>query len=50
MPTERFVRFYTTPAITVYLPDDAPTVYDFTLFRRIQNVIAAGGYSTLDLG
>jgi hypothetical protein len=47
---ERFIRFYTRPAITIYIPDDPGTVYHLSLFRRIQNVIATGGYSTFDLG
>jgi hypothetical protein len=47
---ERFIRFYAQPAITIYIPDDPGTVYHLSLFRRIQNVIAAGGYSTFDLG
>jgi hypothetical protein len=49
-PNERYIRFYATPPMTIYIPDDPHTVYHLTLFRRIQNMIAAGGYSTFDLG
>ncbi len=47
---ERFIRFYAAPPMTIYIPDDPHTVYHLTLFRRIQDVIAKGGYSTFDLG
>src|SRR5262249_13452678 len=50
-PAERFFRFYTQPTITIYLtaePDDL--AYAQTMFRRVQEVIEAGGYATLDLG
>ena len=50
-PAERFFRFFTEPPITVYMPDEPPeTPYPQTLFRRVQDVLQAGGYSTWDLG
>lgn len=50
-PAGRFFRFYTRPPVTVYMPDEPPeTGYGETLFRRVQDVLAAGGFSTFDLG
>ncbi len=50
-PAERFFRFYTTPPITVFLVDEPrETAYGHTLFRRVQDVIAVGGFTTFDLG
>ncbi len=50
-PTGKFFRFLTEPSLTVYMPDE-PTdlAYDKTMFRRLQDVIAAGGFGTFDLG
>jgi len=50
-PAERFFRFFTTPPITVYLADEpAETDYGSTLFQRVLQVIAEGGFWTYDLG
>jgi hypothetical protein len=50
-PAERFFRFYTEPPITVYLADEPrETAYGHTLFRRVQDVITAGRFGTMDLG
>jgi hypothetical protein len=50
-PAGRFFRFFTTPPITVYMPDEPPeTSYGQTMFRRVQDVLAAGGFGTCDLG
>jgi hypothetical protein len=50
-PSERFFRFFTEPPLTVYLPDEPPdTSYGQTMFRRVQSVMAVGGFSTFDLG
>jgi hypothetical protein len=50
-PSERFFRFYTQPPIVVYMPEEPPeTDYGSTLFRRVQDVMLAGGFSTWDLG
>ncbi|MFO0795877.1 MAG: hypothetical protein U0804_00215 [Gemmataceae bacterium] len=50
-PAGRFFRFHCVPPVTVYLPDEpADTPYGQTLFRRVQDVLAAGGFSTFDLG
>lgn len=50
-PAERFFRFFSAPPITVFMPDEPPeTSYGQTLFRRVQDVLLAGGFSTCDLG
>jgi hypothetical protein len=49
-PPERFFPFFTTPRITIFLPDDPEEGYGRTLFRRAQVVMSKGGYSTIDLG
>jgi hypothetical protein len=50
-PSGRFFRFYTDPAIAVFMPDEpSDLAYGQTIFRRIQDLIGAGGYSTFDLG
>jgi hypothetical protein len=50
-PAGRFFRFYSRPEVTVYLPDEPRDVgYGETMFRRVQNVIGLGGFSTYDLG
>ena len=50
-PSGRYFRFYTSPQITIYLPNESEnTSYDQTLFRRIQAVLESGGFSTLDCG
>ncbi len=50
-PARRFFRFYTTPPVTVYLPDEPQELgYGDTMFRRVQNVLRQGGFSTFDLG
>jgi hypothetical protein len=50
-PPGRFFRLYTTPPVTVYMPDEPRELgYGDTMFRRIQNVLALGGFGTNDLG
>jgi hypothetical protein len=50
-PSQRFFRFRTRPPIVVYLPDEPrATDYGSTLFRRVQDVMLAGGFGTWDLG
>ena len=50
-PAGRFFRFYSQPAVTVYMPDKpTETGYAQTMFRRVQSVISLGGFTTLDLG
>lgn len=50
-PAGRFFRFFTAPPVTVFMPDEPPeTSYGQTMFRRVQEVLAAGGFSTFDLG
>jgi hypothetical protein len=49
-PPDRFFRFFTTPPVTVYMPNESGLKYDHTCFRRLQDVIAEGGFITHDLG
>jgi hypothetical protein len=50
-PSQRFFRFFTSPRLTVFMPDESPdTQYGSTVFRRIQEVMAHGGFDTWDLG
>lgn len=50
-PAGRFFRFFTTPPITIFMPDEShETSYGQTMFRRVQDVLATGGYGTFDLG
>jgi hypothetical protein len=49
-PPDRFFAFYTTPPIVVYMPDESGVEYPQTCFRRVQEVIQAGGFNTADLG
>jgi hypothetical protein len=50
-PAARFFRFFTQPPLTVYMPDEPPeTSYGQTMFRRVQDVLAEGGFGTFDLG
>jgi hypothetical protein len=47
---DRFFAFYTSPPVVVYMPDESGVEYGQTTFRRIQDVIARGGFGTFDLG
>jgi hypothetical protein len=49
-PRDRFFRFYTKPPIVVYMPVDDPYPRDESTFGHLQEVLAAGGFSTFDLG
>jgi hypothetical protein len=50
-PPGRFFRFYFSPDLTVFMPDESREVeYGETIFRRIQTVIGLGGFGTFDLG
>jgi hypothetical protein len=50
-PADRFFRFNSDPPIVVFMPHDEPRdTYAETCFVRIQQVIAAGGFHTSDLG
>ena len=49
-PSERFFRFYSSPRIVVYMPDEQGVEYHETIFRRIQEVLRLGGFATKDLG
>ena len=50
-PAGRFFRFYTEPAITVFMPDEPSDIqFGDTIFQRLKAVIAIGGFGTFDLG
>jgi hypothetical protein len=49
-PSERFFRFYTQPEVTVYMPLDEQKEHQESNFRRVQEVMRKGGFSTFDLG
>jgi hypothetical protein len=50
-PAERFFRFFTTPRIVLFLPDEpAETNYGNTWFWRVREVMGGGGFDTWDLG
>jgi hypothetical protein len=50
-PRDRFFAFYTRPPVVVFLVDeDRELTYGETLFRRIQDVMLAGGFHSYDLG
>jgi hypothetical protein len=50
-PSERFFRFNTQSPIVISMADEPrETDYGRTLFRRIQDVMLEGGFSTYDLG
>jgi hypothetical protein len=50
-PADRFFAFYTTPPIVVHMPADEPADrYVGTRFVSVQQVMAAGGFVTVDLG
>jgi hypothetical protein len=51
-PSGRFFRFYSSPPVTVYMPDEPPEpgYAEETIFRRVQVVIGMGGFGTFDLG
>ena len=51
MPADRYFRFYTEPAITVFMPHEpaAPGFANST-FCKVNMLIMSRGYSTMDLG
>ena len=49
-PPNRFFRFFTSPPVVVYMPDEAGVDYWKTVFRRAQTVMLKGGFHTWDLG
>jgi hypothetical protein len=50
-PPDRFFAFYTGPPVVVRMPNDEPAGgYAATYFVRVRQVIAAGGFHTMDLG
>ena len=49
-PPDRFFRFYTDPAVTVFMPVAEPFEYKRSTFYRMREVIHSGGFGTFDLG
>ena len=50
-PRDRYIRFYTRAPLTIHMPlDELSGPYDKTWFFRIQEVLDAGGFQTVDLG
>ena len=50
-PKNRFFRFFSSPPVVVYMPEEpADSSYGNTLFRRVQEIMRRGGFSTWDLG
>ena len=47
--SDSYVRFYTHPRITVYMPADGPTQYPHSHFWRMQEVLRHGGYAADDV-
>jgi len=47
---EKYFAFYTIPQLVVYMPLDSPTDYHESHFRKIQDVMEAGGFRSYDLG
>ncbi len=45
---QQYFRFYTSPPLTVRVPATESEDYGSSLFRRIQDVLASGGFHTLD--
>lgn len=51
LPPDRYFVFYTSPPLKVYMPtDERSEGYAETSFVRVQQVLAAGGFATFDLG
>ena len=49
-PAERFVRFYTKPEITIFMPVNEPEKYFDSYYWRAQIIILKGDFHTCDLG
>lgn len=48
-PKDRFIRWYTNPSLTTYMPANESHGYADSLFPRIHEVLASGGFATFDL-
>jgi hypothetical protein len=46
---DSYIRFFTTPRLTVYMPADGPAEYPHSHFWRVQEVIRRGGYAVDDV-
>lgn len=50
-PSRRFFQFYTAPRLKIFLADEAQELpYGESLFCKIRETIALGGFDTFDLG
>ena len=49
-PPDRYFVFYTEPRLVISMPADEPQEYEQSNFVRIKHILAAGGFSTFDLG
>lgn len=51
-PPDRSFTLFTEPRITVHMPEAEAGIegYAATYFRRVRDVLAAGGFTTFDLG
>ena len=50
-PWTGYFALYTNPRLVVYMPEEPIDLNDSErMFRRVQHVIAAGGFNTFDLG
>lgn len=47
--SESYIRFYTEPRLTVYMPAEAPAEYPNSHFWRVQEVLRRGGYAADDV-
>jgi hypothetical protein len=47
-PADRFFRFYTAPAVVLCMPADEPRGRGGSCFARVQEVLAAGGFHTVE--
>ena len=50
VPKDRFFLWYTDPLLKTCMPETEGADYATSLFPRIHGVLAAGGFSTFDLG
>ncbi|MEM6506335.1 MAG: hypothetical protein AAF711_12915 [Planctomycetota bacterium] len=50
-PPDMFFRFYTKPALTIYMPvDEVKEPYSSSHFVQIQEIMLQGGFHSIDLG
>ena len=49
LPSDRFIRFFGEPSITLYMPSDEPLKYLESNFFRVQQIWRSGHFDTIDL-